>query len=51
MTWKDYLRDGERDELERAAKSRDAAREVYNETVRKLKSRAESRMRREDSDE
>ena len=46
MKWQDYLRDNEREELERAEAARDAAREVYNATVRKMKSRAEQRKRR-----
>lgn len=45
MSWKDHLRPSERAELERAEASREAAREVYNATVRKLKSRCESRIR------
>tara|TARA_R110000764_G_scaffold102444_1_gene187950 strand:- start:433 stop:588 length:156 start_codon:yes stop_codon:yes gene_type:complete len=46
MNWKEHLRQGEQDELRRAEAAREAAREVYNATVRKLKSRCEARMRR-----
>jgi hypothetical protein len=45
MKWQDELKDGERRELERAKAMREQARELYRETVRKLKSRCESRMR------
>ena len=46
MKWQDLLRPNEQDELRRAEAARDAAREVYNATVRKLKSRCEARMGR-----
>lgn len=43
--WRELLRDGEKRELERALAMREQAKELYNETVKKLKSRCESRMR------
>jgi len=46
MNWKEHLRQGEQDELERARAARQAAREVYKATARKLKSRCEARIRR-----
>ena len=47
MKWQDKLTDREREELEQARLSRDAAKSVYNSIVRKLKSRCESRLRAE----
>lgn len=45
--WQDYLRESERKELENARALRDLAKDLFNRLQRKLKSRAESRMRAE----
>jgi hypothetical protein len=50
MKWQDYLRDSERDELERVSAAKTATNEVYKATMRKLKNRCESRMRAEKND-
>jgi len=47
MNWKNYIRDNEREELERIDASKIAARDVYASFIRKLKSRCEARMKRD----
>ncbi len=51
MKWKDYLKSGERDELDAAEALRNQAKEVYNTMRTKLKSRCEQRMRRNNENE
>ena len=47
MKWQEKMTDNERLEMERAKAARDAGADVYRATVKKLKSRCESRMRAE----
>lgn len=47
MGWQDYLNKAEKRELEAALKARDTTAEIARLITRKLKSRAESRMRQE----
>ena len=49
--WQDYLRDSERKELEIARALRDQAKDLFNRLQRKLKSRAESRMRNDNGED
>lgn len=45
MTWLDHLSAAERKQLERAREKRDRSAEEYNAVYRKLKARADSRVR------
>lgn len=47
MTWKDYLKPEERDELEKAEAAKKAAAAKYNAVRLTLKTRCDARMRRD----
>lgn len=47
MSWKDYLKPEEREELEQAEAAKKAAAEAYNAIRLTLKTRCDARMRRD----